>query len=131
MPAAARRLRQPSFPPRQHVPPAIVHLTADFIGAAPPLLTDQSLISGLLVSAAGAAGMTTSGSPIILRHPDGALSVILPLDGCHMSLHTMPALELAMLDVLARPDHDTQRALDVVARRINARSVRAERRSRG
>jgi S-adenosylmethionine/arginine decarboxylase-like enzyme len=48
-----------------------------------------------------------------------------------MSLHTMPALELAMLDILARPDHDAQRALDVVARRINARSVRAERRVRG
>jgi S-adenosylmethionine/arginine decarboxylase-like enzyme len=131
MPAAARRSRQSSFRPRHHVPPAIVHLTADFIGAAPPLLSDQSLISGLLVSAAGAAGMTASGAPIVLKHPDGALSVILPIDGCHMSLHTMPGLELAMLDVLARPHHDTQRALDVVARRIAARSVRAERRERG
>lgn len=114
-----------------HAPPAIVHLSADFFGASPVLLGDQSVLCGVLVSAAGAAGMQANGSPILLKHHDGAVSVILPIDGCHMSLHTVPERELAMLDVLARPDHDVQRALDVVVRRIAARSVRAERRERG
>jgi S-adenosylmethionine/arginine decarboxylase-like enzyme len=48
-----------------------------------------------------------------------------------MSVHTMPGRELAMLDVLASPPHDAQKALDVVARRLTARSVRTERRERG
>jgi len=114
-----------------HAPPAVVHLSADFFGVSPTLLGDQSVLCGVLVSAAGAAGMQASGTPIVLKHHDGAVSAILPVDGCHMSLHTMPDQELAILDVLARPGHDVQRALDVVARRIAARSVRAERRERG
>jgi S-adenosylmethionine/arginine decarboxylase-like enzyme len=111
--------------------PAVVHLTADFLGVPALQLADQSLVSGVLVSAAGAAGMKASGTPVVLKHHDGGLSVILPLDGCHMSIHTMPARELAMLDVLALPGHDVERALDVVARRLPARTVRSERRERG
>lgn len=110
---------------------AIVHLTADFIGASAQQLGDQSLISGILVSAAGASGMKASGSPTVIAHPDGGLSVILPLDGCHMSVHTMPSRELAILDVIALPPHDPQRALDVIARRLTARSVVTDIRTRG
>jgi S-adenosylmethionine/arginine decarboxylase-like enzyme len=109
----------------------IVHLTADFIGTTPLLLTDQALISGVLVSAAGAAGMKASGTPMVIAHPDGGLSVILPLDGCHMSVHTMPARELAILDVIAAAPHDPQRAFEVIARRLTARSVRVDQRVRG
>jgi S-adenosylmethionine/arginine decarboxylase-like enzyme len=111
--------------------PRVVHLIADFFGVPPVQLGDQSLISGVMVSAAGAAGMTASGSPLVLKHPDGGLSVILPLDGCHMSIHTSPDRELALLDVLAHPHHDPQRALDVVIRRLSARTVNSERRERG
>jgi S-adenosylmethionine/arginine decarboxylase-like enzyme len=112
-------------------PSEIVHLTADFIGASPQQLGDQSLISGILVSAAGASGMKASGPPTVIVHPDGGLSVILPLDGCHMSVHTMPSRELAILDVIALPPHDPRQALDVIARRITAKTVRAEQRKRG
>jgi len=75
--------------------------------------------------------MKASGAPIVITHPDGGLSVILPLDGCHMSVHTMPSRELAILDVIALAPHDPQRALDVVTRRLTAKTVRAERRIRG
>jgi S-adenosylmethionine/arginine decarboxylase-like enzyme len=111
--------------------PAIVHLIADFVGVSALQLMDQSLISGVIVSAAGAAGMSSTGTPVVLRHPGGGISVILPMDGCHMSLHTKPEGELALLDVLASPPHDPQRALDVVMRRLTARTVRTERRERG
>ena len=84
-----------------------------------------------LVSAAGASGMKASGPPTVIAHPDGGLSVILPLDGCHMSVHTMPSRELAILDVIALPPHDPRRALDVIARKLTAKSVRAEQKTRG
>jgi len=109
----------------------ILHLTADFIGVSAQQLGDQSLISGILVSAAGASGMKASGPPTVITHPDGGLSVILPLDGCHMSVHTMPARELAILDVIALPPHDPQRALDVIVRRLTARSIVTDTRTRG
>jgi S-adenosylmethionine/arginine decarboxylase-like enzyme len=109
----------------------ITHLTADFIGASAQQLCDQALMSGVLVSAAGATGMKASGPPTVIVHPDGGLSVILPLDGCHMSVHTMPSRELAILDVITQPPHDPRRALEVIARRITARTVRAEQRTRG
>jgi S-adenosylmethionine/arginine decarboxylase-like enzyme len=108
-----------------------VHVTADFIGASVLQLTDQPLISGMLVSAAGAAGMKASGSPSVIVHPRGGLSVILPVDGCHMSIHTLPGQELAIADIIAAPPHDPQRALDVMTRRLTARTVRVERRIRG
>lgn len=111
--------------------PAVVHLTADLFGVAPALLGDVSLVSGVVVSAAGAAGMKASGAPVVLHHPDGGLSVILPLDGCHLSLHTMPSRELALVDVMALPAHHAQRALDVVTRRLVAKNQRTERRERG
>jgi S-adenosylmethionine/arginine decarboxylase-like enzyme len=111
--------------------PAVVHLVADFIGVPAQQLEDSSLLSGVMVSAAGAAGMSPSGSPVVLKRPEGGVSVILPVDGCHMSLHTNPARELALLDVLAAPPHDPQRALDVLIRRLAARQVRTERRERG
>jgi S-adenosylmethionine/arginine decarboxylase-like enzyme len=117
--------------PQPETQPEIVHLTADFLGAAPWQLADQALISGMLVSAAGAAGMKASGAPTVIRHPDGGLSVILPLDGLHMSVHTMPARELAIVDVIAIAPHDPQRALDVISRRLTAKSVRAEQQRRG
>ena len=112
-------------------PSEITHLTADFIGASAQQLGDQALMSGILVSAAGATGMKASGPPTVIVHPEGGLSVILPLDGCHMSVHTMPARELAILDIIALPPHDPQRALDVIARKISAKTVRAEQRTRG
>jgi len=42
-----------------------------------------------------------------------------------------PARELAILDVIALPPHDPRRALDVIARRITAKTIRAEQRTRG
>lgn len=109
----------------------LIHVTADFLGASVLQLTDQPLISGMLVSGAGAAGMKASGSPTVIAHPHGGLTVILPVDGCHMSIHTLPERELAIVDVIAAPPHDPQRALDVITRRLTARTVRVERRIRG
>jgi S-adenosylmethionine/arginine decarboxylase-like enzyme len=108
----------------------IVHLTADFVGVPHRQLVDQALISGIMVSAAGAAGLAAGGTPTVIARRDGGLSVILPLQDCHMSLHTFPDREVALLDVLA-PDQNLQLALDVITRRLEARTVRTDRRQRG
>jgi S-adenosylmethionine/arginine decarboxylase-like enzyme len=108
----------------------IAHLSADFLGVASTQLSDQALLSGIMISAAGAAGLGSGGTATVIVRADGGLSVILPLQSCHMSLHTFPGRQLALLDILA-PEEKLQLALDVVARRLNAQTVRTERRARG
>ena len=111
--------------------PTFSHLSADFVGALPSQLGDTALISGLLVSSAGAAGLTVIGSPVVRKLPGDAISVVLLLDDCHMTAHTFPAEQLLLLDIITRADHDAQKAVDVFTRRLSAREVRCEKRGRG
>jgi len=107
------------------------HLSADFVGALPSQLGDTALISGLLIAGAGAAGFTAIGAPVIRKLPGDAVSVVLLLDDCHMAAHTFPSQQLLLLDILTLAAHDPQKAFDVFTRRLSAREVRCEKRSRG
>lgn len=107
------------------------HLTADFLGVAPAQLRDTALLAGLLIAAAGAAGLTALGTPLIRRLPTDAVAGVLLLDGCHMSVHALPDRELLLLDVLAAASYEPRKALDVFARRLPAREIRSEQRARG
>ena len=111
--------------------PTFSHLSADFVGALPSQLGDASLISGLLIAGAGAAGFTAVGAPVVRKMPDDAVSAVLLLNDCHMSAHTFPSQHLMLLDILTLSTHDPQKALDVFTRRLAAREVRCEKRSRG
>lgn len=111
--------------------PTFSHVSADFIGALPSQLGDTSLISGLLIASAGAAGFTAVGAPVIRKLPGDAVSAVLLLDDCHLSVHTFPSQHLLLLDILTAASHDPQKALDVFTRRLTAREVRCEKRSRG
>jgi S-adenosylmethionine decarboxylase len=113
------------------VSPTFSHLSADFVGALPSQLGDASLISGLLIAGAGAAGFTAVGAPVVRKMPDGAVSAVLLLNDCHVSAHTFPSQHLMLLDILTLSTHDPQKALDVFTRRLTAREVRCEKRSRG
>ena len=111
--------------------PTFSHMSADFVGALPSQLGDTALISGLLVSSAGAAGLTVIGSPVVRKLPGDAISVVLLLDDCHMTAHTFPTQQVLLLDILTRAGHDAQKAVDVFTRRLSAREVRCEKRGRG
>jgi S-adenosylmethionine/arginine decarboxylase-like enzyme len=107
------------------------HLTADFVGVAPAQLRDMSLLSGLMIAAAGAAGFSAVGAPLVRQLPSEGVSGWLQLDDCHMALHAFPDKELLLLDVLSHATHDGRKAFDVFARRLAAREVRSEQRQRG
>jgi len=111
---------------------AIIHLTADFVGVAPERLRDATLMSGLLIAAASAAGFNPAGAPLVRPHHGGeGLSAFVLLGGCHMIAHAYPARELLVLDVLAAPPFDAVKAFDVFTRRVAAREIRSEQRARG
>ena len=113
------------------MPLAFNHLTADFIGALPAQLRDASLIGGLTIAAAGAAGFSAMGAPIVRALPHDGVGAMLLLDDCHLSVHTFPDRELLLLDILTLSTHDARKALDVFTRRLTAREIRAEQRQRG
>ena len=112
-------------------PQPYTHLTADFLGVPEVKLSDQSLISGLVIAAAGAVGLNPAGSPVVRALPDGVVAGLLMIDGCHIVAHAFPARELLLLDILATAQHDTQKAVEVFTRRLAAREVRSEIRARG
>lgn len=110
---------------------AFVQLTADFLGVAPQKLRDRSLIAGLVVAAASAAGLSPAGAPVVREMPDGVVAGLLMLDGCHIVAHGFPDRELVLLDLLGTAQHDVGKALDVFVRRLGAREVRSDTRARG
>ena len=110
---------------------AYQHLHADFVGVPPAQLGDVDLLSGLLIAAAGAAGLTAVGAPAVRRLPDGGVAGVLLLECCHIAVHAVPARQLLLLDVLVLATQDARKALDVFARRLGPRDVRSDTRGRG
>ncbi len=114
-----------------HGPPPLVHRTADFRGVTAAALRDASSLSGLLLSAAGAAGFSTAEPPLVRSLPRGGIAAVLFLDLGHVSLHTLPERELLLLDLLVPQGRDPQKAIDVFARKLGTADVRAGRLDRG
>ena len=114
-----------------HGPPPLVHRTADFRGVSSPLLRDGAALSGLLLSAAGAAGLATNEPPMVRLLPRDGLVVILLLDLGHLIAHTLPSHDLILLDLLVPVNRDPQKAIDVFTRKLGARESRSGRLDRG
>ncbi len=116
---------------RDAVPPLMTHNAADFRGVPGSLLRDQASLSGLLIAAAGAAGLTTVEPPLVRLLPRGGLVILLLLDLGHVALHTVPDEGVLALDLLVSAAKDARKAVDVVTRRLNVRPTRATHSDRG
>ncbi|HLA91652.1 MAG TPA: S-adenosylmethionine decarboxylase [Gemmatimonadaceae bacterium] len=114
-----------------HGPPPLVHRTADFRGVTSPLLRDGAALAGLLLSAAGAAGLSTAQPPVVHALPRDGLAVVLLLDLGHVVVHTMPARELLLVDLLVPAGRDPQKAVDVFTRKLGTDAARSGRLDRG
>lgn len=113
------------------VPETLAHASADLLGVASGALRDARLLTGLLIAAAGAAGLNTAGAPIVRTAPSGGISAVLLLDPCHVSIHSLPDRGLALVDVLARDESGAEKALAVFVRRLVPASVHSTMRLRG
>ena len=63
--------------------------------------------------------------------PQGGVSGILLLQGCHLAVHTTPGRRSLLLDVLVPRTHDPAKALAVFARRLSATRILTDQRPRG
>ena len=107
------------------------HLIADLWGVSADQLRDAPLLSGLLIAAASAAGLSPVAAPVVRPLPQEGVTGFVPMDGCHMLCHTFPDRELLLLDVLTPPANDGRKALEVFARRLHPREVWSDVRERG
>lgn len=107
------------------------HASADLSGVGSGPLRDAALLSGLLIAAAGAAGLNAVGVPIVRTAPTGGVSAVLLLDPCHVSIHSFPDRGVALVDVLAPDVALAAKALDVFVRRLVPAAVASDIRTRG
>lgn len=109
----------------------LAHVSADLSGIGSGALRDASLLSGLLIAAAGAAGLNAAGAPIVRRASSGGVSAVLLLEPCHVSIHSLPDRGLALVDIIASTESDGNTALEVFVRRLAPTAVASETRLRG
>jgi S-adenosylmethionine decarboxylase len=109
----------------------LAHVSADLSGVGSGALRDAGLLSGLLIAAAGAAGLNAAGAPLVRTAPAGGVSAVLLLDPCHVSIHSLPDRGLALVDVLAPDIGGATKALDVFVRRLAPTAVSSDTRLRG
>ena len=109
----------------------LVYVSADLSGVGTGALRDAALLSGLLIAAAGAAGLSAVGTPLVRTAPSGGVSAVLLLDLCHVSIHSLPERGLALVDVFARDESGAAKALDVFVRRLVPSGVTNDTRKRG
>jgi S-adenosylmethionine/arginine decarboxylase-like enzyme len=109
----------------------VVHVSAELRGVGSGALRDTNLLSGLLIAAAGAAGLNAPGTPVVRVAPAGGVSAMLQLDPGHASIHTFPSRGLALVDIIAHDAVGATKALDVFVRRLAPADVKSETRNRG
>lgn len=107
------------------------HLTAEFTGVPGEHLRDATLLGGLLIAAASAAGFGTIGVPTVRKQNGDGISAVLVMPAAHIALHAIPDRQILLFDVVGPASHDFRKALDVFVRRLSARNVTSETRGRG
>ena len=107
------------------------HLTAQFRGVPTEQLRDATLLGGLLIAAASAGGFSPIGVPSVRQRTSGGVSAVLLLDGAHLTLHALPDRQTLLFDIVAPSSHDFRKVIDVFARRLTARDITSDTRTRG
>jgi S-adenosylmethionine/arginine decarboxylase-like enzyme len=109
----------------------LAHVTADLSGVASGSLRDSRLLSGLLIAAAGAAGLSAPGAPVVRVAPSGGISAVLLLEPCHVSIHSLPVRGMVLVDIIAPNEVDAAKALEVFLRRLAPAALTSDTRLRG
>ena len=109
----------------------LAQLAAEFSGVPVEQLTDAALLSGLLIAAANAAGLSPVGVPTVRDFGAHGVSAMVLMTGAHLTLHAFPKQQTLLLDAVGPASHDFRKAVDVFARRLSARDIKSDIRGRG
>jgi S-adenosylmethionine/arginine decarboxylase-like enzyme len=115
---------------RLAAPVSSEHAVADLEGIPASRLGDAQGLGPLLLAAANAAGLHPIAPPLVHARP-GGVTAVLPCHGGHVAIHTLPDAGVCFADVLAVEAGRPQQGLEVILRRLAARTVHADVRRRG
>jgi S-adenosylmethionine/arginine decarboxylase-like enzyme len=101
------------------------------LGVPAEQLGDTTLLGGLLIAAASAAGFSLSGVPNVREHAGGGVSAVVILEQGHMAVHSIPGRQALLFDVVAPASHDFRKAMEVFSRRLTVRDIKTDTRGRG
>lgn len=111
-------------------PVRVVHLRAELTGVTPARLRDRALIGGLLIAAAGAAGLHANHTPILLVDEQRGVDGLLLLEAGHATVHCFASERTLLLDILVPEPADLDKAVAVFTRRLSPTGVSADRAQR-
>lgn len=111
-------------------PVRIVHLRAELTGVTPARLRDRALIGGLLIAAAGAAGLHANHAPILQVDEFRGVDGLLMLEAGHAAVHCFASQRILLLDILVPEPANLDTAVAVFTRRLSPTGVAAERAQR-
>lgn len=106
---------------------AVVHLVAGLTDVAPAYLRDSGMLGGLLIAAAGAAGLHATSAPLLRLHSIRGVDGLLMLDGGHAAVHAHAARRMLLVDIIAAEPANLGKALEVFTRRLMPGGVTMER----
>lgn len=99
-------------------PIVVVHLFAELAGIAAPRLHDRALLGGLLIAAAGAAGLHAAHVPVLHHDALRGVDALLMLDGGHVAMHSYAHDGTLFIDMVAPQAADLDKALTVFTKRL-------------
>ncbi len=105
----------------------VVHLIAELTGISSAQLHDAALLGGLLIAAAGAAGLHATAPPLLRSDALRGVDALLLLEGGHATLHAEAHRRTLLFDLLVPEPAELGRALEVLTRRLAPTAVAAER----
>lgn len=99
-------------------PIVVVHVFAELAGIDSTRLHDRALLGGLLIAAAGAAGLHAAHAPVLHHDAMRGVDALLLLDGGHAAMHSYAEDETLFIDIVAPQSADLDKALAVFTRRL-------------
>lgn len=95
------------------------HSVATLSGIAGSRLADSEALSGVIIAAAAAIGMSSHGPPVVKSGPRGTVAGLL-CHGGHVVVHAIPEESRCVVDILAMDPGSAERGMEVIAKRLNA-----------
>ena len=89
-------------------------------GLPPTTLADPAALSGAVVGAAAAIGLSAYGPPVVRSDPSGIAVCLLCREG-HIVLHAHPEQGRCAVDVFAAPHLMAAKGIAVIERRLGVR----------
>jgi len=99
-------------------------LCVELEGIPGATLGDQAGLSGVVIAAAAAIGLSPYGAPLARSGPRGTVVAVL-CHGGHVILHALPEQSMCLVDIVAGATQQIERGVDVIAKRLGATSRRS------